>query len=467
MTKRPRWSAWLAVLSVLSASAIAVGTLAPASAGSATGWRAFLNGPLHDSYAPNETAITVANAASLVQKWVFLGPKGSKPGEPPPDYYASPTVADGAVFIGSNTGWFYKLDETTGAVLAKIFIGYQPARKCFAMGVVDTATIAVDPKDHQATVYVGGPDGYLYALSASNLAIKWRSVIAFPSKKINDYFEWSSPTVTRGRIYIGVSSNCDMPLIRGAVFGYNQVTGKKFAAFYTVPKRHIGGSVWASVAVARNGDLFVGTGNGPVTAQEIGYSESFLKLSPSLRLLGSFKVPVRQHAVDGDWGASATIFGPYVGDCNKGNGIYYVFNRATMKLVWERQISAFVNNSILAECDASAVYNGKDLFIGADGTKIKGKVYRGSVMELTTKGKVVWQTGLPQGVTGSPTLDGAGILAVSTFDNGPGFNATYLLSAPTGRIVSRLIKGFAFAQSTFANGWLFTANNYGVRAWAP
>jgi len=416
--------------------------------------------------APSETAITVANAPSLVQKWQFLGPKGSKPGEPPPNYYASPTVADGAVFIGSNTGWFYKLNETTGAVLAKAFIGYQPRRTCFPMGIVDTATIAVDPKDHQDTVYVGGPDGYLYAFNAANLAVKWKSLIAIPSRKVNDYFEWASPTVTNGKIYIGVSSNCDTPLIRGGVFGYNQVTGKKFASFYTVPRRHVGGSVWASVAAAPNGDLFAATGNGPINNQELASSDSIIKLSPNLRPLGRFKVPVGQHFVDGDFGASPTIFGRYVGDCNK-NGIFYVLNRATMKLVWETRISAPLKESTLAICVASAAYNGKDLFIGAGRVKLKGKSYRGSVEELTTNGKFVWRTGLPQGVTGSPTLDGGGILAVGTFDNGTRPNATYLISARTGRIVSTLIKGFDFAQSTFANGWLFTANNFGVRAWAP
>jgi outer membrane protein assembly factor BamB len=41
-------------------------------------------------------------------------------GQPGPALFASPTVAGGAVFIGANNGYFYKLNETTGAVLAKV-----------------------------------------------------------------------------------------------------------------------------------------------------------------------------------------------------------------------------------------------------------------------------------------------------------------------------------------------------------
>ena len=222
----------------------------PASAVNASDWPAYLNGPMHSSYNVAEKAIRPANVPALVKKWHFAGAGPTRPGQPGHIYLSSPTVADSAVFIGSDTGWFYKLSETTGKVLDKVFIGYQPRKTCGARGFVDTATVAADPSDHQATVYVGGVNGYLYAFRASDLALKWRSVIAIPSTRTSNYFEWSSPTVANGKIYIGVSSNCDNPLIRGGVIGYRQATGKKFAEFYTVPRGAVGGSVWSSVAVA-------------------------------------------------------------------------------------------------------------------------------------------------------------------------------------------------------------------------
>lgn len=229
----------LARTAVLLATAGLTVAALPAAA-LAKGWPGYLDGPAHTSDNAAATAITPASVPGLAQKWHdFAGQ----------DFLSSPVVADGAVFIGSNSGWFYKLSEATGAVLAKKFVGTQPKETCGSQGFVDTATVAVSPVTHTDTVYVGGPDGYLYALSAASLAVQWKSVIAIPSAKVSNYFDWSSPTVSGGRIYVGVSSHCDVPLIRGGVIAYRQSTGKKLAEFHTVPKGSVGGSVWSSVAV--------------------------------------------------------------------------------------------------------------------------------------------------------------------------------------------------------------------------
>ena len=85
-----------------------------------------MNNPSHTSDNKTQTAITTGNAGSLTMRWHFLGDQPTQKGQPKPGYNASPTVADGAVYIGSHTGWFYKLDERTGKMLAKTFLGFQP-----------------------------------------------------------------------------------------------------------------------------------------------------------------------------------------------------------------------------------------------------------------------------------------------------------------------------------------------------
>jgi outer membrane protein assembly factor BamB len=440
------------------AGAALISAVLPASASTAKGWPAYLNGPMHWSYNAAEKTITPASASALVRKWHHA------PGQ---QFNSSPTVADGAVFIGSNTGWFYKLSETTGVVLRKVFIGHQPAKTCTGMGVADTATVAADPKDHQDTVYVGGPNGYLYAFRASDLSLKWRSVIAIPSASTSDYFEWSSPTVANGRVYIGVSSQCDQPLIRGGVIGYKQASGRKFAEFHTVPRGALGGSVWSSVAVAPGGDVYATTGNGPTTAPQLGFSESIIKLDPdTLKPLGTFQVPAAQVTFDGDFGASPTIFGRFVGACDK-NGFFYAVKRSTMTLAWHQLIATGSSPPTFIQCSAAAVYNGKHLYVGGTAITINGKAYRGSVQERNpATGRLQWETGLPNGVIGSPTMDGGGVIAVGTYDSSTTPNAVYLVSARTGKIVRTLIKGSDdFAQSVFADGRLFTANGTGVYAW--
>ena len=155
-----------------------------------------------------------------------------------------------------------------------------------------------------------------------------------------------------------------------------------------------------------------------------------------------------------------------MGACNK-NGYFYALNRSTMTMAWSAKIGTEPRGNIFAVCAGSAAYNGSDLFIGDTRDTINGQVYRGNVKEFTTSGRLLWQTGLPEGVTGSPSVDGGGVVAVGTFDNGQAPNGTYLLNENTGQIITTLATGMDFAQSTFADGWLFTANDSGVSAWAP
>ena len=437
-----------------AAAAAPVRPLGVARAAASQNWPAYLNGPRHSSYAPAQTAITPADAGRVADLWHHT------PGR---SYLASPTVADGAVFIGADDGWFYKLRLTTGTVLARRFLGFQRHKTCGAFGTVDTATVTTDPGDHQPTVYIAGADGYLYALNASNLKVKWKSVIAIPSATVSNYFDWSSPTVANGRIYIGVASNCDDPLVHAGLISYNQVTGRKLGEFYTTPKGDVGGSIWSSVAVAPDGDVFATTGNGPEDNQLLGHSESILKFSPRLRLLGQFQVPASQVTYDADFGASPVLFGRYVGACDK-NGIFYAVRQSTMTLAWEKKVSG--PSGPVTGCIAAAVYNGRHLFIAGLSVTIRGVSYRGSIQERDpANGKLVWETGLPDGVIGSPSLDGGGVLAVGTYDISAVPCATYLIRASDGRILRRLVRDKDFSQSVFADGMLFTANVNGVYGW--
>lgn len=452
----------LAAVSVLAGLTPAAGAVGPAD------WPAFMAGPSHTSVNKAEVAITPANASSLTMQWHFVGDQPTMKGQPKPAYNASPTVADGAVFIGSRTGWFYKLDERTGKVLAKTFLGFQPGLSCTAGGIVATATVARDPADGQDTVYVAAPDGYLYALRVSDLSTKWRSVIAIPSKTVSDYFQWSSPTVVAGKIYVGVSSHCDKPLIRGGVIGYTQATGKVFARYFDVPKGVVGGSVWSSVA-AGSAYVFATTGNGATGARKLYDTVAIVELrAGSLARVAKFQPPPSQRAFDVDFGASPARFGSLAGACNK-NGIYYALHVPSMKLAWERRVAASPGSTGRATCIAASAYDGTSLYVAATATSIGGKNFAGSVRRLDpANGKVLWATGLPNGVLGAPTLDGAGVLAVGTYGSTTTPNAVYLLNASTGTILATVITGSTdFAQSVFAGGWLFTANGTGVYAWAP
>ena len=458
---RPRWNRpagqWVAlcVVSAGIASVLAVGSGVAAAALPSSDWPAYLGGPRHASYSASQITITPANATTLVRKWRF------KTGSP---YLASPTIAVRSVFIGSARGWFYKLNETTGKVTAKVYIGRAPALTCPASGVTSTATVASNAR-HVLTVYVAGGNGYLYALRASNLKVEWRSAVGKPSAKVNNYYNWSSPTVGHGKVYMGVSSDCDHPLIRGAVIAFNESTGAKIAQFFTVPAgtKNAGGSVWSSVGVAPNGDVYATTGNGPAARPRLGHSESIVKLDPvTLKLLGAYKVPAAEATNDGDFGASPLFFGSYVGACNK-NGVFYALNQSDMKLAWSQRIANADGGD--GQCLATPAYDGTNLFFGAQTSTIGTTTYPGSVQErVASTGVLTWSTPMTSGVLGSPSLDGGGLLVAGTFASATA--GIYLIDSTTGTIVRKLMDGKTFGQSVFANNWLFSANTNGVTAWA-
>jgi outer membrane protein assembly factor BamB len=447
---------WVVGLLVAATVPVIAVVAVPALAVTATDWPGYLYGPAHTSDNRADAAIIPAKVKGLTRKWHFPG-----------RFLASPTVADGDVFIGSDSGWFYELDATTGARLAKVFLGHQRKITCPAHGFVSTASVTVDPSDGQDTLYASAPDGYLYALRPAGLSVKWRSVIARPSKSANNYFQWSSPTVANGKIYVGISSNCDRPLIRGGVAGYDQATGHRFATFHSVPKGVVGGSVWTSVAVDRPGYVYAATGNPRGTRPHLAVS--IVKLDPyTLKPVAHFTVPKSQRTRDNDFGGSPTIWGGRVGACNH-NGIYYAVNRSTMTLAWARRIGARIGPGVVpAQCAAGAVFDGTYLYIGGPRTTIHGKTYHGSIRRLSRlTGKFLWQTGLPNGVIGTPSMNGGGVLAVGTDGTGARTpNAVYLINSATGKILSILGNGrFHFAQTTFSDGWMYTADGTGVYGW--
>ena len=177
--------------------------------------------------------------------------------------YSSPTVSGGQVYVGSQNGTFYDLNEGTGAVVWSHFTGQQSQKTCnyvTGRGFVSSATVAPNPATGKATL-VAAPNGFLYAWNASNGHRVWRSVVAIPSRKQNDYFNWSSPTVANGKIYVGVSSNCDHPLVQGGEKVYDEASGQLLATFDTTPPNDVGGSIWSSALVASDGSVYVTTGN--------------------------------------------------------------------------------------------------------------------------------------------------------------------------------------------------------------
>jgi outer membrane protein assembly factor BamB len=451
---------WRLFASAGLAGVLAMGLSGAGSAGGTTfvNWPQYLYSPAHESANRAATAITPANAASLALAWHFTpgkAPTGGLSG-----FVSSPVVYNGVIYIGAKNGYFYALDEATGAIIWQRFIGYVPRLTCGAQGFTATATVAADPATGDPAVYVYGATGYLYAMNAADGTDVWPPApVAIPSATVNDYYAWSSPLLLDGNLYVGISSQCDVPLVRGGLAEFSQATGTYEGTFWTTPPDTVGASIWSSPATDGQ-SIYITTGNGDPGSD--GFS--LIQLSPSESQTGIWTVPPAELGNDSDFGGSpglwtASIGGvptAMVGACNK-NGTFYAFDAAAISAgpVWTRKTS---NGG---ECDAAPLWDGTHLFLAGVRTGIKGVKYAGSVRDIDPgTGGIIWQTGLTGKIIGTPGMDGAGVIAASSYGSRGGQNALWLINAANGQILNTISYGTSstFAQPVFADGYLFTAS---------
>jgi outer membrane protein assembly factor BamB len=466
------------VMGVGGVSAVGVG-----EASVSVDWPAYLFNASHGS-TTSSNAITASLVPSLIEGWHW-NPPGPTAGEPNAQLWGSPTVVGNTIYIPSNTGNFYALDANSGAIIWSQFLGYTQQLTCGkGKGPVATATVATNPSTGKLTVYESGADGYLYAMDAATGNVVWKSVIALPSSTANDYYDWASPTLYNGRIYVGISSQCDSPLSQGGVREFDQATGNILATYHTVPDGFVGGSVWSSVAVDGSG-VYVTTGN----AQKGGYpagtdqdAVSIVRLNvTTLAREDKWMVPLAHPGSDQDFGASATLFTAtlngtptaMVGAMNK-NGIFYAWQASNLAAgpVWQYQIDNPVTPSVPA-----AVWDGSHLYIAGNQTTIGGTTYNGAIRELDpATGAVIWETGLESSVLGTPGLNGSGILAVPTYASINGApishapNGTYLVDQTTGNILGYISEAddYEWAQPVWVGKELLLATaNKGLFAYVP
>jgi outer membrane protein assembly factor BamB len=362
----------------------------------------------------------------------------------------------------------------------------EPHVTCPARGITSTAAVLPDPVTGAVTVYVSGAR-YLYALNAATGATAWRTEIGPASSNPDAYYNWSSPTVVGGHVYVGLSSNCDSPLVRGGVEELDQHTGQVLHTWHTVPAGSIGGSLWSSAAASATGsDVWVSTGNecDPTVntcpaGNKIGHALSIVHLSGSLKFLQAWQAPgTAGHGHDWDFGSSPALFGslgipPDVGACNK-NGLFYALaaNPLGSSPLWTDTLGAPGGSAGI--CLASAVWDGHtgNLYLAGDGTTVNGTSAGGSVGRASPgTGAFAWRTPLPCAVMGTPSLDGAGVLAAGTYRCPAGQKpGAYLIDASTGAILTSLPvgSGRVFAQPVFAQGTLFVATeSNGLYDFAP
>lgn len=387
--------------------------------------------------ASTETILSTANAGRLDALWL-LKTGGA--------IAAQPAIVNGTIYVGSWDGYEYSVNEASGTVNWKTFLG-QTITCNTTQGVTSSAEVV------NGVVYVGGGDSYWYALNASNGNILWK-VFTGDNSPTGGHYNWSSPLISNGYAYIGVASLGDCPLVQGQVLKVSLSTHQVVATTNLVPNGQIGAGVWTSptLDVATN-TIYVTTGTIQNAAQI--YAQAIVAIDANtMAIKGSWQVPVSQVVPDSDWGTSPILFTDstnrqLVGAINK-NGILYAFLRSNLAAgpVWQRQIAI---GGGCPQCDEGSVSNltfaNGVLYAAGAATIINGYGYPGSVRALNpANGNSIWEHG-----------DLGSVMPGLTYDDGLIFAGTgrslEVLDAATGtRLYSMNTWGPLYGPAAVSNG---------------
>ncbi|MBI1180209.1 MAG: PQQ-binding-like beta-propeller repeat protein [Alphaproteobacteria bacterium] len=250
------------------------------------------------------TAKLPADAVPRLEvKWAFAYPNATRT-------RSQPSLAGGAVFVGSQDGTVYALDAATGC-----------ARWTFrADAEVRTAIVVSDwalgDTAAHPSAYFGDTGGTVYRLDAVTGQEIWKvEVDPHPAATVT-----ATPTLYDGRLYVPVSSTewasaadpaYECCTFRGSVVALDAETGKQLWKTWTIPQEpHLtgdtnpagtpiwqpaGAPVWNSPTIDEKRDrLYVGTGES-YTSPASPFSDAILALD-----LKTGKLVWRYQATAGD-----------------------------------------------------------------------------------------------------------------------------------------------------------------------
>ncbi len=411
------------------------------------------------SAAGTDTTLSTANAAQLTKAWAFTTGGAVAP---------SPTVVGGVVYVGSWDGNEYALDAASGNMLWKTFLGTTNT-SCSPpnLGVTSAATVL------NGVVYVGGGDSNWYALDATNGNKLW-SVPTGDNSASGGHYNWSSPLIYTASdavtyAYIGVSSNCDAPLVQGQLMQVNLATHQVVHVFNVVPSGSVGGGIWTSPSVdPTTGRIYVTTGT-IVTSDSAAnqkYSEAIVEVdSANVCSLGcgtaidAWQLPANQRTLDSDWGTTPTLFTDgtrnLVGAINK-NGVVYAWDRSNLSAgpVWSVQIAQAGQCPTCGDGSVSSMaFAGGTLFAAGGHTTISGTSYNGSVRAIDpATGTFKWQHGAPGVVIPALAYDNGLVI------DGAGTTLEVLDASDGTRLFSFGASGIFYGAPSVANGQIFAGS---------
>ncbi|MDH5670561.1 MAG: PQQ-binding-like beta-propeller repeat protein [Myxococcales bacterium] len=359
---------------------------------------------------PNETTLSVANAATLVEKWRFT--TGGNPN-------GTPIIAEGKVFVMASGGGTYALSLETGEQIWNI-----PA-------LAGTASVAYEP----GFIYVHDAQSQLWKLNSADGSTVWGPQKADAQPGCDGT---SSPILGGGAVVVGHS--CGLREVgqgggpngaRGGVEAHSTSDGAKLWTYWTAAETENGAMVWSSVGIdVGAGTVFASTGNN-YTAQgpnsdaihAIDLAAGTRKWMTQVRDNDVWSIPAAFGGPDTDFGANPIVAGTSVAAGDKGSG-FWAMNTSTGDILWSREGLTGARDQAHGGFLMNGAYDGKNFYGVANDTSTRGSVLyafdgatgNDAFPPKTFPGKYAW---------GAPSLAN-GVLAV------PINETLYLLDASSG-----------------------------------
>jgi outer membrane protein assembly factor BamB len=448
-------------------------TPAHAAHGTEGDWPAYMGSYARHGFNKFETIINPTSASNLKLHWSYAGSSRIS---------SQPVEANGMVYWGSWNGYEHAMN-LSGQQVWQTYLGHKAPCNSSSINPNSSSTLGVGAAASIAsimfngtmtpTVFVGGGDGYFYALNASTGAIIWKTLLGSSAQ----HYIWSSSVLYKGSVYIDmigiaedIPSTCQKA--PGELFQLDATSGSIQHSLSLVPSTCSGSNVWGSPALdVGAGNIYFPTGNSVVCTSSEPYANSLVEVRASdLTIVSSWQVPASEQIKDGDFGSTPTLFSAtingvlryLVGLANK-NGIYYALDRTNLSAgpVWEDRIAIPGSGPEVGQGSiSSSAWDGSTLYVAGGNTTINGTSCLGGLRAVDpASGALVWEHCLIDGfVLGAVTV----VPGVAVVGAGPDVD---VIATTSGATLASLVdsnSGSSFdGPASISNGVLYIGNRDG------
>jgi outer membrane protein assembly factor BamB len=370
--------------------------------------------------------------------------------------YAEPLVVGDHVIVATEGDSLYALDPATGSVQWHTGVGSPVPLSSLPCGNIDplgiTGTPVYDPATGLvfAVAEIGGPAHILVGVDVATGQVKVRRLADAAGMDPRAHQQRAALALANGMVYIaygGLDGDCSDYIGRVVA---SRTDGLGPLLVYRVPTPREGG-IWAppGPSVDAVGNLYVAVGNGAVTGGQWDYSDSILKLSPTLQLQDAF-APSNwgdENAHDEDLGSQGPVLlpGNLVFAAGKsGNG--YILNGNRLG-----GIGSFIDEQGVCHSFGGAAAVGSTIFVPCtDGVR---------QITVDANGHMHLGWGASGGIAGSPVVGGHTLYSLSR-------GTIYALAVDSGQLVTSLQVGQTsrFATPTISGSSIFIGTLAGITA---